>query len=99
MLGFNAGCGSISRFIVGGRVHYAPGVAVGFGWAWSQRTQIHTGPVVNPGPYSAPSASLRCVSAHSSKIAVAFETKRRAKRIRGLSIFVSVRKISVVCFL
>ena len=45
------------------------------------QTQSHTGPVVNPGPYS---ASLRCVFAPSSKITVAFETRRRAKRIRHL---------------
>jgi hypothetical protein len=59
MPGFNAGGGSISCLIVGGRAQHAPGVAVGFGLACPEKTQIHTGPVVNPGPCNAGGDSAR----------------------------------------
>jgi len=50
MVGFSPGGGSISHRR--GLVHYAPGVAVGLGLASREKTRIHAGPVVNPGPYN-----------------------------------------------
>jgi len=72
----------------------------GFCIGLSGKTQSHPGPPPGrTGPYSAPSASLRCVFDLSSKIPVGFEANWRSKRIYGPLNFVSVRKKSALCFL
>jgi len=71
----------------------------GFCIGLSGKTQSHPGPPPGrTGPYSAPSASLRCVFDLSSEIPVTLETERRPKRIRRPLNFVSVRKKSALYF-